>query len=95
MNFKNIAKGSTESFKVDEGVILLKQTNENEFESNFNSKIGKDYIQFHFCLKGSSKFLFNQGSYVFNVENENSTASNKLPKSGTWQITLAAHITSV
>ena len=72
MNFKNIAKGSTESFKVDEGIILLKQTNENEFESNFNSKIGKDYIQFHFCLKGSSKFLFNQGSYVFNVENENS-----------------------
>lgn len=72
MNFKNIAKGSTESFKVDEGVILLKQTNENEFESNFNSKIGKDYIQFHFCLKGFSKFLFNQGSYVFNVENENS-----------------------
>ncbi|MDB9976804.1 helix-turn-helix transcriptional regulator [Flavobacteriaceae bacterium] len=72
MNFKNIAKGSTESFKVDEGVILLKQTNENEFEANFNSKIGKDYIQFHFCLKGSSKFLFNQGSYVFNVENENS-----------------------
>ena len=72
MNFKNIAKGSTESFKVDEGIILLKQTNENEFEANFNSKIGKDYIQFHFCLKGSSKFLFNQGSYVFNVENENS-----------------------
>ena len=67
MNSKNIAKGSTESFKVDEGIILLKQTNENEFES-----IGKDYIQFHFCLKGSSKFLFNQGSYIFNVENENS-----------------------
>ena len=72
MNSKNIAKGSTESFKVDEGIILLKQTNENEFESNFNFKIGKDYIQFHFCLKGSSKFLFNQGSYIFNVENENS-----------------------
>ncbi|MDA9323813.1 helix-turn-helix transcriptional regulator [Flavobacteriaceae bacterium] len=72
MNSKNIAKGSTESFKVDEGIILLKQTNENEYESNFNFKIGKDYIQFHFCLKGSSKFLFNQGSYIFNVENENS-----------------------
>ena len=72
MNSKNIAKGSTESFKVDEGIILLKQTNENEFESNFDFKIGKDYIQFHFCLKGSSKFLFNQGSYIFNVENENS-----------------------
>ena len=72
MNLKNIAKGSTESFTVDDGVILLKQTNDNEFASNFNYNISKDYIQFHFCLKGISKFLFNQGSYVFNVENENS-----------------------
>jgi AraC-like DNA-binding protein len=72
MNLKNIAKGSTESFTVDDGVILLKQTNDNEFASNFNHNISKDYIQFHFCLKGTSKFLFNQGSYVFNVENENS-----------------------
>jgi len=72
MNLKNIAKGSTESFTVDDGVILLKQTNDNEFASNFNYNISKDYIQFHFCLKGTSKFLFNQGSYVFNVENENS-----------------------
>ena len=72
MNLKNIAKGSTESFTVDDGVILLKQTNDNVFASNFNYNISKDYIQFHFCLKGTSKFLFNQGSYVFNVENENS-----------------------
>ena len=35
MNLKNIAKGSTESFTVDDGVILLKQTNDNEFASNF------------------------------------------------------------
>ena len=72
MNLKSIAKGSTESFTVDNGIILLKQTNDNEFVSNFNFNISKDYIQFHFCLKGTSKFLFNQGSYVFNVENENS-----------------------
>jgi AraC-like DNA-binding protein len=72
MNLKNIAKGSTESFTVADGVILLKQTNDNEFASNFNYNMSKDYIQFHFCLKGTSKFLFNQGSYVFNVENENS-----------------------
>ncbi len=72
MNLKSIAKGSTESFTVDNGIILLKQTNDNEFTSNFNFNISKDYIQFHFCLKGTSKFLFNQGSYVFNVENENS-----------------------
>ena len=72
MNLKNIAKGTSESFKVDEGLILLKHTNESEHEENFNYDIGKDYIQFHFCLKGFSNFLFNEGSYVFNVENENS-----------------------
>ena len=72
MDLKNIAKGATESFTIDDGLILLKQTNDNEFESNFNFNIGKDYIQFHFCIKGSSNFLFNQGSYIFNVDNENS-----------------------
>ena len=72
MNLKNIAKGTTESYKVDEGIILLKQSNESDVELNFNYSIGKDYIQFHFCLKGFSKFLFNKGSYVFNVKNENS-----------------------
>ena len=72
MNLKSIAKGTTESYNVDEGIILLKQSNETDVESNYNYSIGKDYIQFHFCLKCFSKFLFNKGSYVFNVKNENS-----------------------
>ena len=72
MNLKNIAKGTCESLKVDEGLILLKHINNNQYKENFNYEIGKDYIQFHFCLKGFSNFLFNEGSYVFNVESENS-----------------------
>lgn len=72
MNIKNIAKGTTESFKVDDGIILLKQSNVSELKLNYNYNIAKDYIQFHFCLKGNSKFLFNQGSYIFNVVSENS-----------------------
>ena len=72
MNLKNIAKGTTESYTVDEGIILLKQSNDTDVELNYNYNISKEYIQFHFCLKGFSKFLFNKGSYVFNVKNENS-----------------------
>ena len=72
MNLKNIAKGTTESYTVDEGIILLKQSNDTDVELNYNYNISKDYIQFHFCLKGFSKFLFNKGLYVFNVKNENS-----------------------
>ena len=41
MNLKNIAKGTSESFKVDEGLILLKHTNESEHEENFNYNIAK------------------------------------------------------
>ena len=102
MNFKNIAKGSTESFKVDEGVILLKQTNENEFESNFNSKIGKDYIQFHFCLKGQMNFVFNQGNYSFPVNEDHSillfNPKKTLPikvelSPNTWLVSLLISIT--
>ena len=72
MDLKNIAKGTTESYNVDEGIILLKQSNDTDVESNYNYSSGKDYIQFHVCLKGFSKFLFNKGSYVCNVKNENS-----------------------
>ena len=30
------------------------------------------FIQLHFCLKGDSKFLFNGGSYTFDVKNQHS-----------------------
>ena len=39
MNLKSIAKGSTESFTVDNGIILLKQTNDNEFATNLLSLV--------------------------------------------------------
>jgi AraC-like DNA-binding protein len=40
--------------------------------TNFEYEIDKNYIQFHFCLKGSSKFNFNKGNYSFPVLAENS-----------------------
>jgi len=61
MNLKNIAKGTSESFKVDEGIVLLKHTNDRDHEENFNYSIGKDYIQFHFCLKGMANFFLMKG----------------------------------
>src|SRR5690606_38365882 len=30
------------------------------------------FIQFHFCVKGSSKFVFNEGRYALNIVEENS-----------------------
>jgi hypothetical protein len=39
MNLKNIAKGTTESYTVDEGIILLKQSNDTDVELNYNYNI--------------------------------------------------------
>src|SRR5690606_38064526 len=35
-------------------------------------EIDSSFIQFHFCLKGSAKFVFNEGRYALEVTEENS-----------------------
>ena len=69
---KSIAIGTTQDFNVDEGVIVLKISNDLDNNRYFNYDIDKNHIQFHFCLKGSCKFLFNNSSYSFPVENGSS-----------------------
>ena len=69
---KSIAIGTTQDFIVDEGVIVLKISNDFDNNRDFNYDIDKNHIQFHFCLKGSCKFLFNNSSYSFPVENGSS-----------------------
>jgi AraC-like DNA-binding protein len=69
---KSIAIGTTQDFIVDEGVIVLKISNDLDNNRYFNYDIDKNHIQFHFCLKGSCKFLFNNSSYSFPVENGSS-----------------------
>ena len=69
---KNIAIGAVQDFLVDEGIIFLKLSNNNDLESLFDYNIDKSHIQFHFCLKGDSKFQFNSGSYSFPVASGNS-----------------------
>ena len=69
---KNIAVGTIQDFQIDEGIIFLKILNDEDYMTNFEYEIDKNYIQFHFCLKGSSKFNFNKGNYSFPVLAENS-----------------------
>ncbi len=69
---KNIAKGTIQDFLVGEGIIVLKISNDLEDNKKFNYDIDKNHIQFHFCLKGSCKFLFNNGSYSFPIDNGSS-----------------------
>tara|TARA_R110002050_G_scaffold293182_1_gene449418 strand:+ start:91169 stop:92065 length:897 start_codon:yes stop_codon:yes gene_type:complete len=72
INDKNVAQGSFEETKVDDGFLVLVHKNDKSVAQSIEKYIDSDYIQFHFCLKGSSKFLFNEGRYALNISEENS-----------------------
>jgi len=69
---KNVAKGSFEETKVDDGFLVLVHKNDESVAQSIEKYIDSDYIQFHFCLKGSSQFVFNEGRYRLNILEENS-----------------------
>lgn len=71
-DLKNVAKGSFEETKIDEGFLVLTYQNENNAVEVIEREIDSSFIQFHFCLKGSSKFIFNEGRYGLEISEENS-----------------------
>ena len=69
---KNVGKSSFDETKVDDGVFVLTHKNETNEVQALEKEIDNDYIQFHFCVKGSSQFVFNEGRYKLNILEENS-----------------------
>ncbi|XHP73467.1 HTH-type transcriptional activator RhaR [Arenibacter antarcticus] len=72
MEEKNIARGSFEEVFVEDGFFLLKIQNDSVDNQMVTREIDSTFIQFHFCLKGSAKFIFNEGRYALEVTEENS-----------------------
>jgi AraC family transcriptional activator of pyochelin receptor len=65
--FKNVGKSTLEETTLEKGFYLLHFQNESAKIQNFEREINSSFIQLHFCLRGKSKFLFNGGSYAFDV----------------------------
>lgn len=72
MDDKSTAKGSFEEVLIDEGFFVLKIQNDSVHTQKVSREIDSSFIQFHFCLKGSAKFIFNDGRYALEVSEENS-----------------------
>ena len=72
MSSKNVAQGSTEEISLQDGIHILKIQNDSFEIQRFTRDIDLSYIQFHFCLKGRGKFIFNEGRYALEVSDENS-----------------------
>ncbi|MBC91579.1 MAG: AraC family transcriptional regulator, partial [Flavobacteriaceae bacterium] len=67
---KNIDKSSSENTLVEDGFLVLRYENNSSDEINKNFPVTREFIQFHFCLKGSGKLLFNGGNYEFKISEE-------------------------
>ncbi len=72
MDLKNVAKGSFVETKIDEGFLILTYQNDTNSIEIVEKEIDSSFIQFHFCLKGFSKFIFNEGRYALDILEENS-----------------------
>lgn len=72
MKTENVATGSLDEILIDDGFYVLKIQNPNTHDVLVTREIDKRHIQFHFCLKGSGKFLFNAGNYTLEISEENS-----------------------
>ena len=58
---------SIEEIQIENGFFVLLLKNESTENQYYERDIDHKYIQFHFCLKGSAQFNFNNNSYSFNV----------------------------
>jgi AraC-like DNA-binding protein len=69
---KNNAEGSFREVLLEEGFYILKIQNDSPGPRRVTREIDSSFIQFHFCLKGNAKFIFNEGRYALEVTEENS-----------------------
>lgn len=63
---------AVEEIKIDEDFILLRFQNDENEGITYERQVKTGLIQFHFGLKGQSKFIFNQGNYTLDLKEEKS-----------------------
>lgn len=71
-NEKSIAESIYDEIIIEKEVFILKFNNESEENQLFRREVSSSFIQFHFCVKGSASFSFNNGSYRIPVNEETS-----------------------
>ncbi|PWH83813.1 AraC family transcriptional regulator [Algibacter marinivivus] len=69
---KSIAKSSFEETKIENGFLILMFKNDESLTQSVAKEIDSTFLQFHFCVKGATKFVFNQGRYTLDIYEENS-----------------------
>lgn len=61
---------SQEEIKIEPDITLIRFQNDSAEVLNVEKKVKLGLIQFHFNLKGAGKFVFNQGTYALDLNEE-------------------------
>jgi AraC-like DNA-binding protein len=61
---------SFEEIKIDDDFTLLRFQNDSETTETLEKQVGSGLIQFHFNVKGKGKFIFNNNSYILDLNEE-------------------------
>ena len=69
---ENVARRSFDETNIDDDFFMLTYKNEIDKNISVERDIDNSFIQFHFCVKGNSDFVFNEGRYTLNLKEENS-----------------------
>ena len=69
---ESVDKKTFKETNVEEGFLILTFKNEESVAQSVAKEIDSSFIQFHFCIKGGTKFVFNQGRYSLDIHEENS-----------------------
>lgn len=60
---KNVAKRIPNETRIENGFYVLLYTNNSASKELYSRAVTTEFIQFHFCIKGSGHFGFNNGNY--------------------------------
>ncbi len=69
---KNNATSSLKSMAFEEGFVIMYLQNDTPEVEQVVKRSDSSYIQFHFCLKGQTSLIFNEGRYALSLVEEKS-----------------------
>lgn len=64
--------GSLEEIKIEQDFTLIRFQNDSDEMQRFEKQVKMGLIQFHFNVKGKGKFIFNNGNYALDLNEEKS-----------------------
>ncbi len=69
---ENNAKSSLKTIAFEDGFTVMYLQNETTEKQQIAKRVDASFIQFHFCVKGSAIFIFNEGRYTLPLLDEKS-----------------------